>query len=186
MTATRRVGKTLGVGNNADEYLAMGQDFKTRGARCEEQIELLRMLWSQETVQFEGRWDTVKGAGINPLPVQRPIPIWVGTASAPVPRVIRRLGRQSDGWFVTCTPDDYLKTIEKVRDEARKAGRDSAAIGSEAGVAVVGPRQSEWQDRVIGWRHAGLSHLCLRTLGGGLKADQHISVMRRVVDEIPV
>lgn len=175
----------IGIGNSEDEYLALGQDFKTRGARCVEQIELLKLLWKEETVDFEGRWDTVKGAGISPLPIQRPIPIWMGTAGNPVPRVIRRLGRQSDGWFVICTPDEYQQNIEKIREEARSVGRDPAGIGSEAGVAVVGPRESEWQDRVSGWREAGLTHLCLRTLGGNLNTDEHLSVMRRVVNEIP-
>jgi len=75
--------------------------------------------------------------------------------------------------------------MENIKGEARRAGRDPDAIGSEAGVAVVGPRESEWQDRVVGWREAGLSHLCLRTLGGNLSADEHLSVLQRVVNEIP-
>jgi len=155
----------IGVGNSADEYQALGQDFRTRGKRCNEQIELLRLLWTKETVEFEGRWDRVSGAGINPLP-GRTIPIWIGTSADPAPSVIRRLGGQSDGWFVICPPDEYLRIMENIKGEARRAGRDPDAIGSEAGVAVVGPRESEWQDRVVGWREAGLSHLCLRTLGG--------------------
>ena len=179
-----RIRLGIGVGNNADEYRALGQEFKTRGVRCEEQIELLRLLWSQESVEFEGRWDKVSGAGINPLPVQRPIPIWIGTSSNPAPRVIQRLGRQSDGWFVTCTPEDYHRIMEKVRKEASNAGRDPEIIGSEAGVAVVGPRQSEWQDRVSGWREAGLTHLCLRTLGGNLSAREHLAVMNRLANEL--
>ena len=176
----------IGVGNNADEYRALGQDFKTRGARCEEQIELLRLLWTQETVEFDGTWDKVSGAGINPLPVQRPIPIWMGTASDPVASVIKRLGRQADGWFVICTPEDYQRIMEKVREEARSTGRDPSTIGSEAGVAVVGPREPEWQDRVSGWREAGLGQHRTRTLGGKLKADEHLSTMRRVASEISI
>ncbi len=181
-----RVRLGIGVGNNADEYLALGQDFKTRGARCVEQIELLRLLWTRETVEFEGNWDKVSGAGINPLPIQRPIPIWMGTASDPVVSVIKRLGRQTDGWFVICTPENYMAIMEKIREEARSAGRDPSTIGSEAGVAVVGPRESEWQDRVSGWREAGLTHVCLRTLGGKLKADEHVSTMRRVASETSI
>jgi probable F420-dependent oxidoreductase len=175
----------IGIGNNADEYRALGQDFSTRGARCEEQIRLLRLLWSQETVEFEGRWDVVSKAGINPLPTRKSIPIWIGTTSNPVPRVIKRLGRQSDGWFVICSPAEYPGIMRRIREEAESIDRDPDSIGSEAGVAVVGPRESEWQDRVIGWREAGLTHLCLRTLGGNLSPTEHLSVMARIVDELP-
>ena len=182
--AEGRVRLCVGVGSSKDEYHALGQDFKTRGTRCSQQIELLRLLWSQEIVDFDGGWDKVSGAGINPLPIQRPIPIWIGTASSPVDSVIRRLGRLADGWFVICTPENYPLIMERIRDEAERSGRDPSSIGSEAGVAVVGPRESEWQDRVSGWREAGLTHLCLRTLGGELKADEHLSTMRRAADEL--
>ena len=179
-----RVRLGVGVGSSKDEYRALGQDFKTRGARCDEQIELLRLLWSQEVVDFDGRWDKIAEAGLNPLPVQRPIPIWIGTASNPVESVIKRLGRLADGWFVICTPEDYQPIMERIREVAESAGRNPSSVGSEAGVAVVGPRESEWQDRVSGWREAGLTHLCLRTLGGNLKTDEHLSTMGRVSSEL--
>jgi probable F420-dependent oxidoreductase len=69
----------IGIGWNAVEYDALGEDFSTRGARSEEQIELLRRLWTERSVTFDGRFDSFKGAGIAPLPVQRPIPVWIGT-----------------------------------------------------------------------------------------------------------
>jgi hypothetical protein len=75
--------------------------------------------------------------------------------------------------------------MRRIREEAESIDRDPDSIGSEAGVAVVGPRESEWQDRVIGWREAGLTHLCLRTLGGNLSPTEHLSVMARIVDELP-
>ena len=68
----------VGVGWNDVEYEALGQDFGNRGRRSEEQIEVMRALWTQEIVNFEGRWHKITDAGINPLPVQRPIPIWIG------------------------------------------------------------------------------------------------------------
>src|SRR6476646_10352172 len=68
----------VGVGWNHVEYEALGMDWKTRGARQAEQIELLRLLWTQPVVDFKGKWDTIPQAGLNPLPVQRPIPIWIG------------------------------------------------------------------------------------------------------------
>ena len=174
----------IGVGGSSAEYGALGADFHTRGARIEEQIDLMRLLWTQETVDFAGRWDTVEGAGLNPLPIQRPIPIWIGASGVPVPRIRRRIGRQADGWFALCSPEEYPAVKADIDAAAAEAGRDPDAIGREAGVAVVGPREAEWRDRVQGWQDAGLTHICLRTLGGGLTADQHIEKMREAIDAL--
>lgn len=179
-----RVG--IGVGKHPEEYRAMGADFHTRGARCEEQIDLLRRLWTEETVDFEGRWDHVSGAGIDPLPIQRPIPLWIGASGMPAPRIRRRIGRQADGWFVLCSPEEFTAVRDDIHRAAEGAGRDPASIGMEAGVAVVGPREHEWQSRVAGWTEMGLTHICLRTLGGGLAADQHIVRMQQAVADLPV
>lgn len=173
----------IGVGGNAEEYAAMNQDFHTRGVRIEEQIELMKALWTNETVAFEGRWDTVAGAGLAPLPVQRPIPLWIGARGVPAPRIRTRIGRQADGWFVLSSPDEFPAIKADIDKAAREAGRDPGSIGMEAGVAVVGPREAEWRNRVQGWRNTGLTHLCLRTLGGGLDAARHLGRMREVIDE---
>ena len=173
----------IGVGGNAEEYAAMNQDFHTRGARIEEQIELLKALWTNEPVDFSGRWDSVRGAGLAPLPVQRPIPIWIGARGVPAHRIRTRIGRQADGWFVLCSPGEFPAIKADIDGAAREAGRDPESIGMEAGVAVVGPREPEWRARVEGWRNAGLTHLCLRTLGGGLDAKQHLGRMQEVIDE---
>lgn len=174
----------VGVGGSTAEYQALGQDFYHRGARCEEQIDLLRRLWSERQVDFDGRWDVVRDAGIDPLPA-RSIPIWIGAAGVPVPRIRRRIGRQADGWFVLCSPEQFDALKADIDAAAEAAGRNPAGIGMEAGVAVVGSRQAEWKDRVVGWRRKGLSHLCLRTLGGGLDADAHLRTARQALAELP-
>lgn len=179
-----RVRLGVGVGGNATEYVALGADFHTRGARCEEQIDLLRRLWTEPDVTFEGRWDRLTGGGLDPLPV-RPIPIWIGASGVPAPRVRRRIGRQADGWFVLCSPEQYEPLKADIDAAATVAGRDPATIGSEAGVALVGARQAEWRDRIAGWHAQGLSHLCLRTLGGGLDADGHMAFARQAFGELP-
>lgn len=180
-----RVRLGVGVGASADEYAALGQGFHTRGARCDEQLELMKRLWTEETVDFDGRFETVRGAGINPLPVQRPIPIWIGARSVPRDPVVRRMGQHADGWFVLCSPEEYPEVSGRIAAAAETAGRDPATIGTEAGVAVVGPREAEWQDRVANWRATGLTHLCLRTLGGELSPSQHIEKLAEVVPQIP-
>ncbi len=178
-----RVG--VGVGNQEIEYGAQGADFGSRGERVEEQIELLRRLWTEEAVEFDGKWDKVSGAGIDPLPEQRPIPIWIGASGVPVQRIRRRIGRQADGWFNLCTPEEFPEIRDDIYRAAEEASRNPATLGMEAGVAVVGPREHEWQSRVAGWREIGLTHLCLRTLGGGLKVDEHIGRLQQAAAEIP-
>ena len=179
-----RVRLGVGVGGSADEYAALNQDFGTRGARVEEQLELMCALWTEEQVDFEGRWDTVRGAGLSPLPVQRPIPVWIGARGVPAARIRRRIGRQANGWFVLCSPEEFPGIKADIDAAARDAGRDPAEIGTEAGVAVVGPRAPEWKDRVRGWREAGLTHLCLRTLGGGLAPGEHLGKMQEAWREL--
>jgi len=176
----------IGVGGTKPEYEAMGVDFHTRGARCDEQLEVLHQLWTQETVNFEGRFDSIVDNGINPLPVQRPIPVWVGASSVPGDAVVRRIGRWASGWFVLASPEEYPELKARIDAAAVAAGRDPQDIGTEAGVAVVGPREAEWRDRVKNWHDTGLTHLCLRTLGGDIPLAQHIPRMQAAVEDLPI
>ena len=119
----------IGIGWNHVEYDALGQDFSTRGRRIEEQVGLLRRLWTEESVTFDGRFDHVSGAGLAPLPVQRPIPVWFGAQSEPA---LRRAGRLADGWFPQVAPGAGLEeALGVVRSGAAEAGRDPAAIAME-------------------------------------------------------
>lgn len=176
----------VGIGINRSEYQAMGVDFHTRGARCDEQLALLHELWTQPIVNFSGRFDTVVDSGIEPRPIQQPIPVWIGARSIPGDRVVERMGRWASGWFVLASPEDYSGVKARIDAAAIAAGRDPSAIGTEAGVAVVGPRQSEWRDRVAHWHATGLTHLCLRTLGGGLHTNEHLPTLERAMAELPV
>jgi len=180
-----RVRFGIGIGRNEVEYASLGADFHNRGARCEEQMELLRQLWTQESVDFQGTWEQVSGAGLAPLPIQRPIPMWIGATANMVPRIRRRIGRQADGWFILASPEDFPAIRDDIHREAEAADRDPSALGMEAGVAVVGPREHEWKDRVAGWREMGLTHLCLRTLQGGLEPHEHIPRLQQAVAELP-
>ena len=167
----------VGVGGNADEYAALGQDFHTRGKRCDEQIALLRRLWTEESVDFEGRWDRVAGAGIDPLPVQQPIPIWIGGSGSPSAPVVKRIARLADGWFALMAPEDFRATLARIEAEAQAAGREAAGIGSESAVAIVGSDEGTWTGTVAAWKDLGVSHLGLRTLGGGLDARGHVQAL---------
>lgn len=176
----------IGVGINPSEYQAMGVDFHTRGKRCDEQLELLHQLWSQPSVTFAGDFHQVVENGIDPRPANGRIPVWVGARAVPSAPVVRRIGRWASGWFVLATPEQYPKVRADIDAAAVAANRDPSEIGTEAGVAVVGEREPEWQQRVANWHQTGLTHLCLRTLGGGLTGSQHLSRMREVVSQLPV
>ena len=108
----------VGVGWNYVEFEALGKDFNNRGKRIEEQIAILRALWTQPVVDFKGEWEQIPEAGLNPLPVQRPIPIWIG-GTADV--VLKRTARLGDGWFPMMPPNDAARImIERLRSYAEE------------------------------------------------------------------
>ena len=151
----------IGVGWNAVEYESLGQDFKTRGRRQEEQIGLLRRLWTERTVDHEGEFDHIRGAGMAPLPVQRPIPIWMGGAS---PAAFRRIGRMADGWFPMTAPGERLEEARRrIRAGAEEAGRDPSSIGMEGRISAGG----EAARHAAKWRDAGATHLTVDTMRSG-------------------
>ena len=168
----------IGIGWNPVEYEALGMNFNDRGKRSEEQIEVLRLLWTKELVTFKGRWHTITDAGINPLPVQRPIPIWFGGNAEPV---LRRVGRLGDGWFPLADAGDKVRAmIEKVRGYAKEAGRDPAAIGIEGRVSVAGGTPEKWREAVLQWKELGATHLSVNTMKAGLAgATGHVDAIRR-------
>jgi probable F420-dependent oxidoreductase len=173
----------VGLGWNAVEYEALGKEFSNRGARIDEQVELLRALWSKQSVTFHGAHETVTGAGLAPLPVQRPIPVWFGAQSAPA---YRRVGRLADGWFPQVPPGERLDEARAlVEQSARDAGRDPSSLGMEGRVSW-GP---EGLDKLVGhvekWRAAGASHVSINTMGAGLVGvDGHLEALGRAIGAI--
>jgi len=166
----------IGVGWNAVEYEALGKSFTDRGKREEEQMELLRRLWTERTVTFDGEHDKVTGAGIAPMPIQQPIPIWLGGSS---PAAYRRAGRLADGWFPQVVPGAKLDDARAVVDEAaRQAGRDPASIGMEGRVTWGEGGIDTAMDHVERWRKAGASHLAVNTMGAGFPTlDAHLDAL---------
>jgi probable F420-dependent oxidoreductase len=172
----------LGVGWNAVEYEALGKDFTDRGKRAEEQVELLRRFWTEESITHHGQDATVVGAGIAPLPRQRPIPIWIGSNSAVG---WRRAGRIADGWFPQMMPGPDLDAARAIVDSAATAaGRDPSTLGLEGQVNWRGDL-AETLDLIDQWRQAGASHLAINTMRAGLgPVDEHLDVLRRIADAL--
>lgn len=173
----------IGVGWNEVEYEGLNESFGNRGKRSEEQIAVLRALWTAPVVTFEGRWHRIPEAGINPLPVQRPIPVWIGGHAEPV---LERTGRIGDGWFPQRPPGDEMRAaIERIHGYAREAGRDPAAIGIEARLSVAQVPEGEWTRFRDAWRDLGATHLGVNTMGAGLASPQsHIDALRRAKDAL--
>jgi probable F420-dependent oxidoreductase len=170
----------LGIGWNAVEYEALGMNFGNRGRRLEEQIVLLRRLFTEESVTFEGTYERVIGAGLCPLPVQRPIPIWVGAMSDPA---LRRAGRFADGWFPQVVPSHGLEeAIEIVRAGAVEAGRDPDALGMEGRLNGTSS-QEDLAKHLARWHGAGATHVSINTMGAGLTGpDEHIGALASAAD----
>lgn len=175
----------VGVGWNAVEYEALGQRFDQRGRRLSEQIELLRRLWSEPFISHAGAFDTITGAGLAPLPIQRPVPIWIGGSSD---AAYRRMGRLADGWFPQVRPGDDLEhALEIIGGAAREAGRDAASIGMEGRASWSPADPDRFVRQVDRWRQAGATHLSIDTMRTGLATvDDHIAALTEAADLVGV
>jgi probable F420-dependent oxidoreductase len=166
----------VGLGWNEVEYEALGKDFTNRGRRIEEQVTLMRRLWTEQSITFGGDFEQVTGAGLAPLPVQRPIPVWFGGQS---PRAYERAGRLADGWFPMVAPGPQLgEARAQVETAARKAGRDPATLGMEGRVSWGPQGAPGLVDHAGKWREAGATHLSVNTMGAGLPdVDAHLAAL---------
>jgi probable F420-dependent oxidoreductase len=178
----------VGVGRMRFEYDALGQDFHTRGARLAEQVRLMQALWTQSSVTFAGRWHTIDGGGINPLPVQRPIPVIMGGMAD---ATVRRAARLGDGWIVggkylSQSPDDQARRLRDLLHASLDAANrsvDSVAVYGAMGIAHV--PEAEWVARAEAWQQFGATHLLIETVGAGLESPtEQVRVLSRIEDVI--
>lgn len=171
----------VGIGWNAVEYEALGMNFTNRARRFEEQIELLRRLWTEPVLTFAGRYERVTAAGIKPLPVQRPIPVWIGGSAEPA---LRRAAMLADGYFPQRPlAGGWPATLEKMRAWREESGREWAGFGIEARLNAGTGTPDEWRQVVESWRGLGATHLSVNTMGGSLGgADGHVGRLRQVLE----
>lgn len=156
----------VGVGWNTVEYNSLGYDFKTRGVRVEEQIAILRELWTQRLVRIEGEFDTIDDAGINPLPRQQPIPLWIG-GTADV--VLQRAARIGDGWVAQAgLPENVKPLAEKFWNYAEECGK-SDTLGLHTRLITERLPESKWENYVSGWDKLGATELAVYPHGDTLE-----------------
>jgi probable F420-dependent oxidoreductase len=143
----------IGGGWNHVEYQSLGAEWKTRGARQAEQVQVLRRLWTEDLVTFAGRFHELREVNILPRPIQRPIPIWFGGSSD---AVIERAARLGDGWMPIMAPDHEGEAkLAALRNHLRSFGRDPAAFGLEAWLRMKEPDPQLWSAAAEGWRRLG-------------------------------
>jgi probable F420-dependent oxidoreductase len=176
-----RIG--VGVGWNKVEMEALGMHPENRGRRVDEQIEVLRALWTEPVVRFEGRYHHLPEVGIRPMPVQRPIPLWFGGHAD---EVVARVAKYGAGWMPGFREADQAREWLAKLDRALAAqGRRRSEIGIEPRILFGDGDPDKWRATLDGWRAAGAGHASVNTMGlGFIKPEQHIDAIRQFAEEI--
>lgn len=170
------------VGWKRGEYQALGADFRTRGARIEEQIAVLRELWTQPAVTFRGDYHTIEGLGINPLPVQRPIPIWMGGFAD---AVLQRAARLGDGWMATLPPEQFRSSVTKLHTYLAQTDRDRRGFGISNHIYMSETPAERWASLLGEWHKLGVTHVEFSTMGCDLDGiDGHLAALHNFIDRV--
>ena len=173
----------VGLGWNEVEYQALDQDFHTRGKRIEEQVEVLRKLWTEPLVTYQGRWHTIPDAGINPLPVQRPVPIWFGGS---VEAAVERAARLGDGWLPNFRSyADARSALDTIRRTLEKSGRDPAGFGIEPRLAYGDGNPAGWVSEMKNWQSAGATGFSFNTMKAGFETPAaHLAALKMFMEAV--
>jgi probable F420-dependent oxidoreductase len=169
----------VGIGWNPVEYEALGENFKNRARRIEEQVDVIRKLTTEPLLEYRGRYHTIDRAGLNPLPIRRPIPIWFGGSAE---AALQRIARIADGWMPNRRPPEgWEGVVGQVRQWVREAGRDPATFGIEGRINTANATPDTWRADVEGWRRLGANYVDVNTMGAGLQGPQaHINRLREI------
>jgi probable F420-dependent oxidoreductase len=166
----------IGIGWNEYEYLSLGVPFAGRGRRIDEQIQVLRKLWTAELVDFQGSYHHIPDVGINPRPLQRPIPIWIGGQSD---AAIRRAACLGDGWLPLYEdPRQAVAGLALLDAYLKDAGRSRVGLGLEARIPYGTGDPGQWRELLAAWQELGASHASLVATNCGLDgAPAHIAAL---------
>ena len=173
----------IGTGWNKIEYEALDVAFSQRGERQEEQVDLLRKLWTEDSLTYSGKYHTVSAASINPRPSQ-PIPIWFGGSA---PALLKRCARLGDGWIPLMGANGAARQcIETIRSHREAAGGSMEGFGIQAQAQYAGGTPERWASHAAKWRDLGASHLAIATHNAGKtsveghlgRIEEYLSVVR--------
>lgn len=167
----------VGLGWNPLEYVALGESFEDRGARIEEQVAVLRRLWTENPTGFDGEFHELPDVGINPLPVQQPIPVWMGGRADPV---LDRIARLADGWIPLQPPAaGTADRLETLHEYARAEGREPDDVGVHGSIAFDTDETASLVERVESWRALDADYLAVNTMGQGRRPEDHVEALDR-------
>ena len=176
----------IGVGWNEVEFVGLNENFRNRGRRSEEQVQVMQALWAEPHVSFKGRWHTIDDAGINPRPASGKVPLWFGGHHD---RTLERIAKWGDGWMPNAYPPDRsaLDVFGQLRRLTEQADRDPAQVGIEVWVSMGSGSEADWGREARFWKQAGASHLCLTTTFNrrhhqripGRTLSDHLDALRR-------
>ncbi|HUN43140.1 MAG TPA: LLM class F420-dependent oxidoreductase [Acetobacteraceae bacterium] len=181
----------VGVGWNEVEFVGLNENFKNRGRRSEEQVQVMQALWANQHVTFSGKYHTIEDAGINPRPASGRVPVWYGGHHD---LTLPRIAKWGDGWMPNAYApgDEALAIFDRLRSLTRDAGRDPSAVGIEVWTSCGSGTPADWKRDAAFWKKAGASHLCLTTtfnrrshrrLAGRTMTD-HLNALREYRDAI--
>ena len=175
----------VAIGWNRVEYISLNKNFHDRGARIEEQIQLLRQLWTEYLVTFKGRWHTIPDAGLNPLPLQRPIPIWLGGHADPV---LRRIAKLGDGWLPNYrSASDAESALELLNKYLAEHNRSVDEIGIEPRLRFEHGDPNVWRELAESWQSAGATHLTVITMGAGFSTpEEHLHAVEKYASALEI
>ena len=167
----------VGVGWNHVEYEALNEDWKSRGTRQREQVEVLKKLWCDDLVTYQGRFHQFTEVNITPRPVQRPIPVWFGGSSD---AVVKRAAQIGDGWMPIMAPDHEAEAkLEQLRNHLSDCGRDPSAFGIEGWLRMDKADPDEWSVAAEGWRKLGADIVMLYPMYRIPNFDDQLETLRR-------
>lgn len=172
----------VGTGWNRVEYTGLNEEFSNRGARQSEQVELLRRLWSEDSIDYTGKYHRIDAASIKPRP-QQPVPVWFGGSA---PALLDRCARLGDGWIPLMGPGEAAAaSLATLRKRRESLGLPWAGFGIQAQAQYAGGTPDRWQGHAEKWRHLGATHLAIATHNAGpTDVDGHLSRVREYLDAV--
>ena len=181
----------VGVGWNELEFTGLNENFKNRGKRSEEQVQVMQALWASEHVDFKGKYHTIDNSGINPRPKSGRVPVWFG---GHVDATLERTAKWGDGWMPLAYPadDTALRAFDKLRGLILAAGRKPEDVGIEVWMSLGSNNPDEWRKDFSFWKNAGVTHVTAHTtyaaghhkrIAGKTSAD-HLAAIKSFQDAV--
>ena len=184
LLSNNRLRLGVGTGWNTVEYQALNEEFTNRGKRQEEQVDLMRKLWTSDSSSYDGRYHTVDRASINPRP-DRPIPIWFGGSA---PALLERCARQGDGWMPLGGANDKSQALlDQIRTHREAAGLSMDGFGVQAQAQYAGGDPERWRGHASKWEAIGATHMAVATHNAGpTDVDGHLARIAEYRDAVAV